>query len=84
MIGAIDPKTQRVALRFVDDEKVVWECGLWNLTQDTLPVLIHSGETQIEQKTLIRLLNDVEAEVDKDVINTGIIDAGEDEIELAP
>ncbi|MDR0390865.1 MAG: hypothetical protein LBH59_03085 [Planctomycetaceae bacterium] len=74
MIGAIDPKTQRVALRFVDDDKTVWECGLWNLTQDTVPVLIHSGETQFEQKTLIRLVNDDESD----------IDVGENETELAP
>ncbi|MDR2642296.1 MAG: hypothetical protein LBC74_05840 [Planctomycetaceae bacterium] len=74
MIGAIDPKTQRVALRFADDDKIVWECGLWNLTQDTLPVLIHSGETQIEQKTLIRLVDDNGSELESDG----------NEIELAP
>jgi hypothetical protein len=72
MIGAVDPKTQRVALRFVDDEKEVWECGLWNLTQDTLPVLIHYDERRVEQKTLVRLVNDTETELDTD------------EIELAP
>ncbi|MDR1478408.1 MAG: hypothetical protein LBJ00_05645 [Planctomycetaceae bacterium] len=74
MIGAVDPKTQRVALRFVDNDKEVWECGLWNLTQDTLPVLIHLDETKVEQKTLVRLVNDVESETD----------LNENEIELAP
>ncbi|MDR1054110.1 MAG: hypothetical protein LBL39_08035 [Planctomycetaceae bacterium] len=72
MIGAVDPKTQRVALRFVDNDKEVWECGLWNLTQDTLPVLIHYDEKRVEQKTLVRLVNDAETEFDTD------------EIELAP
>ncbi|MDR2762586.1 MAG: hypothetical protein LBB88_08310 [Planctomycetaceae bacterium] len=76
MIGAIDPKTQRVALRFVDDNTIVWECGLWNLTQDTVPILIHSGESKFEQKTLIRLLNDTDSDAEINPV-TG-------EIELAP
>ncbi|MDR2344474.1 MAG: hypothetical protein LBE18_00245 [Planctomycetaceae bacterium] len=76
MIGAIDPKTQRVALRFTDDNKIVWECGLWNLTQDTLPILIHSDESKTEQKILIRLTDN------NDIDNNA--DADEDEIELAP
>ncbi|MDR2169480.1 MAG: hypothetical protein LBP59_04990 [Planctomycetaceae bacterium] len=75
LTGAIDAKTQRVAMRFVDDDKIVWECGLWNLTQDTVPILIHSGENKVEQKTLIRLVDDNDNDAQ---INTN------DETELAP
>ena len=53
--GALDPETQRVALRFEGDDYLVLECGLWNLTQETLPLLIHHGEENSEVLTLIRL-----------------------------
>jgi flagellar hook protein FlgE len=55
IIGAVDSKSQRVALRFADDEKMVLECGLWNLTQDSVPLLVHFDERDSEQLTLIRL-----------------------------
>jgi hypothetical protein len=55
--GAVDPKSQRVAFQFDGDEKTVMECGLWNLTQDSVPLLIHLDDTKTEQKTLIRLVN---------------------------
>ena len=67
--GAVDSKSQRVAFQFDGDDKTVVECGLWNLTQDSVPLLIHHGEDQTEQKTLIRLSNTEEAD---------------DEMELAP
>ncbi len=55
LFGAVDPKSQRVAFRFEGDDKTVLECGLWNLTQDSVPLLIHHGDDKTEQKTLIRL-----------------------------
>ena len=53
--GAVDPKSQRVAFQFDGDDQTVLECGLWNLTQDSVPLLIHFDEERTEQKTLIRL-----------------------------
>ena len=53
--GAVDPKSQRVAFQLDGDDHTVLECGLWNLTQDSVPLLIHFDEERTEQKTLIRL-----------------------------
>ena len=53
--GAVDPKSQRVAFQFDGDDQTVLECGLWNLTQDSVPLLIHFDEDHTEQRTLIRL-----------------------------
>jgi hypothetical protein len=56
--GALEPETQRIALRFDDNEDVVLECGLWNLTQDSVPLLIHLDGESTELRTLIRLHQD--------------------------
>lgn len=53
--GSVDPKTQRVAFKVKGNDKIVAECGLWNLTQDTVPLLIHVNEDRTEERTLIRL-----------------------------
>ena len=52
--GAVDSETQRVALR-VDGREEIVECGLWNLTQDTLPVLLHVDTEKTEERTFVRL-----------------------------
>jgi len=57
VFGAVDTETQRVALRLADDDELVYECGLWNLTQDTVPMLVHFDAETTEQRTLIRLVN---------------------------
>lgn len=57
--GAVDQKTQRVAFRIVGDRTHLLECGLWNLTQDSLPILIHTGKDKVQTYTLVRL-NDPE------------------------
>ena len=62
--GAVDPKSQRVAFQFVGDDKTVVECGLWNLTQDSVPILVHLSEERTEQKTLIRLTRSEETETE--------------------
>jgi hypothetical protein len=56
--GAVDKKNQRVAIRPVGNDSVVMECGLWNLTQDSAPVLIHLGKDRVIQRTLVRLAAD--------------------------
>jgi hypothetical protein len=81
IIGAIDSKSQRVALRFVDDEKMVLECGLWNLTQDSVPLLVHFDEKDSEQLTLIRL---TKPETDEQNDPIPIEFGNENEEELAP
>ena len=58
--GAVEPETQRVALRLDGDEEMVYECGLWNLTQDTAPMLVHLGAEEQTNWTLIRLVRSTE------------------------
>lgn len=53
--GAVDRETQRVAFRITGDKDYLAECGLWNLTQDTLPLLVHKGKSSVGTRTLIRL-----------------------------
>ena len=52
--GAVDPETQRVAMRIEGREEIA-ECGLWNLTQDALTVLLHVDEETTEERTFVRL-----------------------------
>jgi hypothetical protein len=60
--GAIDPETQRVAMRIEGREEIV-ECGLWNLTQDTLTVLLHIDGETTEERTFVRLSDPDEEEL---------------------
>src|SRR6185437_11601246 len=53
--GAVDKQTQRVALRIEGNNEVLVETGLYNLTNDEAPVLIHFGPERQEQRTFIRL-----------------------------
>jgi len=53
--GSVDKKTQRVAFTVGDDTKNVVETGLYNLTKDEAPVLIHFGADKTEQWLLVRL-----------------------------
>jgi len=55
LIGAVDKKTQRVAIRAEGSDKIVVETGLYNLTNDEVPVLVHFGADKQELRTLIRL-----------------------------
>ncbi|MEM1305251.1 MAG: mu-protocadherin- cell-suface protein, partial [Planctomycetota bacterium] len=53
--GAVDRETQRVAVRFGENESLVAETGLYNLTQDEAPVLVHFGPDTTENYLLVRL-----------------------------
>jgi hypothetical protein len=53
--GSVEMETQRVALRLDGDDELVYECGLWNLTQDTAPMLVHIGADERTNWTLVRL-----------------------------
>ena len=55
--GSVDKKTQRVAMKLEGNDKLIIECGLYNLTNDEVPVLIHSGKDKQQAATLIRLKN---------------------------
>ncbi len=53
--GKVDKDTQRVAIRFGDSDEVVAETGLYNLTQEQAPVLVHFGKDKVENYLLVRL-----------------------------
>jgi hypothetical protein len=53
--GQVDKETQRVAFRVGTSEDVVAETGLYNLTQDAAPVLVHFGPEKVENYLLVRL-----------------------------
>jgi hypothetical protein len=52
--GRVDKETQRVAFTIGDDKEVVFETGIYNLTQQQTPVLVH-GEGREETYLLYRL-----------------------------
>jgi hypothetical protein len=51
----VDKKSQRAAWGVVDKDFPVIETGLYNLTQDTAPSLIHFADGQTQQWLLVRL-----------------------------
>ncbi len=55
--GSVDNQTQRVAFTIGDDSGRVVETGLYNLTKDESPALVHYGPERTEQWLLVRLSN---------------------------
>jgi hypothetical protein len=53
--GAVDRRTQRVAWTVGNNKNTVGETGLYNLTQDEAPALIHIGNHKTQQWLLVRL-----------------------------
>ncbi|WP_145168164.1 hypothetical protein [Rubripirellula lacrimiformis] len=53
--GQVDKDTQRVAFRIGDSQDVVVETGLYNLTQEQAPALVHFGTDKVEDWLLVRL-----------------------------
>ena len=53
--GAVDVESQRVAMKIEGNDAVVLETGLYNLTNDEVPALLHLASDQEETRTLIRL-----------------------------
>ncbi len=53
--GSVDKKTQRVAFTVGDNKTDVVETGLYNLTKDEAPCLIHFGKDRTEQWLLVRV-----------------------------
>jgi hypothetical protein len=53
--GSVDKKTQRVAITVGDNKDTVIETGLYNLTKDEAPALMHFGKERTEQWLLVRV-----------------------------
>ncbi len=53
--GQVDSETQRVAFRIGTTDDLVIETGLYNLTQNEVPVLAHFGVETTENWLMIRL-----------------------------
>jgi hypothetical protein len=55
--GMVDQKTQRAAWKAVDgtNTKVIMETGIYNLTEDQVPLLVHFGPEQTQTALLVRL-----------------------------
>ncbi|MBX3426968.1 MAG: hypothetical protein KF688_14915 [Pirellulales bacterium] len=53
--GAVDKETQRVSLKLEGNDKLIIETGLYNLTNDEAPVLVHFGPDRQEGRVFIRL-----------------------------
>ena len=56
--GGIDKKTQRIAWTVAGDNSTVYETGLYNLTKEDAPGLVHFGKDRTEQLLLVRLNQD--------------------------
>lgn len=53
--GSVDKSTQRAAWTIGSDQAPVYEAGIANLTKDATPMLVHDGDGQTSQLTLVRL-----------------------------
>jgi len=53
--GAVNKKTQRAAWTVGKNKTTVCETGIYNLTQDEAPALIHIGKDKTQQWLLVRL-----------------------------
>jgi hypothetical protein len=53
--GAVDKRTQRAAWTVGKNKHTVCETGLYNLTQEEAPALIHMGKDKTQQWLLVRL-----------------------------
>jgi hypothetical protein len=55
--GSIDKQTQRVAFTVGENKTNIIETGLYNLTKEEAPCLLHIGKESTEQWMLVRLKN---------------------------
>lgn len=62
--GKVDPETQRVAFRIGESETLVVETGLYNLTQDEVPIWVHYGPERTETYLMVRLEYDEDWDAD--------------------
>ncbi len=64
VLGQVDPQTQRVAVRLGEDEDLVIETGLYNLTLDEVPVMVHFADEATDFFLLVRM-DEPEAEFEE-------------------
>lgn len=55
VVGSADKQSQRVSLKLSGNDQLVVETGLYNLTNDEVPVLVHFGPDRRENRLFIRL-----------------------------
>lgn len=55
LYGTLDKKSQRVAWSVGEKKEVVYEAGLYNLTQEQTTMLVHFGKDRTEQYSLVRI-----------------------------
>lgn len=68
--GRVDKETQRIAFSVDDNKDIVFETGLYNLTQDQTPVLVHLGPDKNETFVFVRLKQpDVEKGTERGIID---------------
>jgi len=53
--GSVEQRTQRAAWSIGDKKDVVFETGLYNLTQEQTTLLVHFGKDRTQQMILVRL-----------------------------
>jgi uncharacterized protein (TIGR03000 family) len=53
--GAVDKKTQEAAWTIGEKKEPVFEAGIFNLTKDETPVLVHFGPNKTQQWLLVRI-----------------------------
>ncbi len=53
--GAVDKKNQRVAWTVGKNKNTVFDTGLYNLTKDEAPVLVHFGKDKTQQWLMVRM-----------------------------
>ncbi len=63
--GSVDKKTQRAAWTVGDHKENVIETGIYNLTKDEAPILVHFGQDRTEQWLLVRLSQDKAGSTEK-------------------
>lgn len=56
--GSVDKEQQKAAFTVGDNSTNVYETGLYNLTKDEAPILLHLGKDQTQQLLLVRLKKD--------------------------
>ncbi len=62
--GRVDKETQRVAFRLGESDTIVAETGIYNLTQDEAPLLVHFGADRVENYVLVRLEQPAETDAE--------------------
>ena len=53
--GRVDKQTQRVAFHIGNNDHVVCETGIYDLTKNDAPLLVHFGDNKTEQYLLVRV-----------------------------